>query len=320
VAQTAQQYPAYRNITQRLLEPLGAPEETHSQQATEFDSDARYGLSEKHSRAVELSFQGVSVKAAGHLILEDVDLEIKAGSHVAIVGPSGAGKSSLVGVLLGWHRPSNGRVFADGALLHGPALAQLRRETAWVDPTAQIWNRSLLDNLRYGAHGPADLPLSKAIELSQLSDALRKLPEGLQTQMGEAGGFVSGGEGQRVRLGRGMLRPSVRLVILDESFRGADRERRRELLSNSRLLWREATLLCITHDVSETKDFDRVIVLEHGRVVEDGPPQELLERRGSRYVALLEAEATVFEQLWGNLFWRRLRLENGRLINRDRAV
>lgn len=309
VAQTAQQYPIYRNTTERLLEPLGAPEEAVFEPGPESIN--------KESKAVDISFQGVSVKAAGHTILEEIDLEIKAGSHVAIIGPSGAGKSSLVGVLLGWHRPASGRVLIDGALLDGRRLAELRRETAWVDPAVQVWNRSLLDNLRYGVHRPTGVPLSEVIELSQLGDMLKKLTHGLQTEMGEAGALVSGGEGQRVRLGRAMLRPKVRLVILDEPFRGLDRKRREELLSNSRHLWRDATLVCITHDVSETQGFERIIVVEQGRIVEDGEPAELVKRRGSRYGALLEAETAVRSELWNNPFWRRIRLEGGRLVNKN---
>ena len=91
------------------------------------------------------------MRAAGHTILEAIDLAIEAGTHVAIVGPSGAGKSSFVGLLLGWHRPASGRILIDGEPLDGLRLERLRRETAWVDPAVQLWNRSLLENLRYGA-------------------------------------------------------------------------------------------------------------------------------------------------------------------------
>ena len=141
------------------------------------------------------------MRAAGHTILTDLDLSIPAGSHVAIVGPSGAGKSSLVGLLLGWHRAASGQVCVDGVPLDGPRLAQLRQETAWVDPTVQLWNRSLLDNLRYGAHGAHAAPLAAVLEQADLRSVLEKLPDGLQTSLGEGGGLVSGGEGQRVRLG-----------------------------------------------------------------------------------------------------------------------
>jgi ATP-binding cassette subfamily B protein len=144
------------------------------------------------------------------------------------------------------------------------------------------------------------------------------LPEGLQTRLGEGGGLVSGGEGQRVRLARALLRADVRLAILDEPFRGLDRERRRELLTRARRLWQDATLLCITHDVGETLDFPRVLVLEAGRIVEDGPPSDLAARPGSRYRALLDAEHEVREGLWASALWRRLRMERGRLSETER--
>jgi ABC-type transport system involved in cytochrome bd biosynthesis fused ATPase/permease subunit len=152
-----------------------------------------------------------------------------------------------------------------------------------------------------------------------LRGVLEQLPDGLQTPLGEGGALVSGGEGQRVRLGRAMLRPGVRLAILDEPFRGLDRERRRELLTRARKLWRSATLVCITHDVSETKAFPRVVVIEQGRVVEDGAPLKLLQHAGSRYRALLDAEEAVMRGLWSKKEWRRLRLERGELTEQSRS-
>ncbi len=204
IAMLAQQYPSQRNITLRLLEPLGAPEEGAGEResggvgeresggAGERES-GRAGERESgragekslflplsnspapplshspalpllHSPAlplprspapplsqgVALSFENVSVRAGGHLILDNFDLQIEAGSHVAIVGPSGAGKSSFVGLLLGWHRAAEGRVMIDGEELTSERLARLRQETAWVDPAVQLWNRSFIDNLRYG--------------------------------------------------------------------------------------------------------------------------------------------------------------------------
>ena len=258
--------------------------------------------------------EGVSVRVAGHTILEGIDLRIEAGSHVAIVGPSGAGKSSLVGLLLGWHRPANGHILVDGEPLHGQRLERLRQETAWVDPAVQLWNRSFLENLLYGTPTDPSLAVGWVIDQADLASVLRKLPEGLQTPLGEGGGLVSGGEGQRVRLGRAMLQSGVRLVILDEPFRGLDREQRRELLTRARSMWRHATLLCITHDVSETQAFARVVVVEGGQIVEDGPPADLAKRPGSRYQAMLATEAAVREELWSSAAWRRLELKGGLLL------
>ena len=149
VALMARQYPAQRNVTLRLLEPLGAPEESEVQEDDQaVCAAAVQTLASTTVAGVAILLEGVSVRAAGHTILEGIDLTIEAGSHVAIVGPSGAGKSSLVGLLLGWHRPASGRILIDGEPLDGARLERLRRETAWVDPAVQLWNRSFLENLR----------------------------------------------------------------------------------------------------------------------------------------------------------------------------
>jgi ATP-binding cassette subfamily B protein len=208
-------------------------------------------------------------------------------------------------------------VLVDGEPLAGDRLTRLRRETAWVDPAVQLWNRSFLDNLRYGARQDGAFPVGVVIEAANLRAVLEKLTDGLQTPLGEGGALVSGGEGQRVRLGRAMLRPDVRLVILDEPFRGLDREQRRALLVRAREHWRGATLLCITHDLGETRSFERVVVVDGGRVVEDDAPETLAARPGSRYLALLEAEEAVRAGLWSSVEWQRLWLEDGRIRARE---
>ena len=210
---------------------------------------------------------------------------------------------SLIHALLGWHKAVAGCVRIDGEPLDAARLDRLRGETAWVDPAVQLWNRSFLGNLLYGTPTDPALSVGWVIDQADLRSVLEKLPEGLQTPLGEGGGLVSGGEGQRVRLGRAMLRSGVRLVILDEPFRGLDHEQRRELLSRARRMWRHATLLCITHDVSETRAFARVLVVEGGQIVEDGPPADLAQRPGSRYQTMLAMEAAVREDLWSSAAW-----------------
>jgi ATP-binding cassette subfamily B protein len=231
---------------------------------------------------------------------------------VAIVGASGAGKSTLVGLLLGWHRVARGAVLIDGEPLDAPRLDRLRDQTAWVDPTVQLWNRSLLHNLLYGVRHD-DATVGPALEAADLYDILQRLPDSLQTPLGEGGGLVSGGEGQRVRLGRALGRPHPHLVILDEPFRGLDRDKRRALLRRARALWRQATLLCITHDVGETRDFERVLVIDSGRLIEDGAPGLLTQKANSPYQALLKAEEAVRAGLWSSTRWRRLHLAAGQL-------
>jgi ATP-binding cassette subfamily B protein len=308
LAASIRQYPELRNTTERLLEPLGALED---EDAT---SPAR-ALGTADAAAADVRFEGVGVRAAGKTILEDVDVTIPAGTHVAVVGPSGAGKSSLCALLLGWHRASHGRVLVDGAPLRGERLDALRERTAWIDPAIALWNRPLLENIEYGA-SEATPDLSALLDSADLVGLLQQLPTGMQTPLGDGGALVSGGEGQRVRLARAMRRAGSRLVVLDEPFRGLDREKRRQLLARSRELWKNATLLCVTHDVGETVDFDRVLVIDQGRVVEDGPPSELAGDRASRYRALLDAERTVREELWRNKGWRHVELRAGVLVER----
>jgi ATP-binding cassette subfamily B protein len=182
-----------------------------------------------------------------------------------------------------------------------------------VDPAVQVWNRSLLDNLRYGSTPVENDALAQILEGANVQPLLDRLPEGLQTPLGEGGALVSGGEGQRVRLGRAMMRRSARLVIFDEPFRGLDRDRRRELLKRARAWWPSATVLCITHDISETLDFARVLVIERGQIVEDGDPAKLAVDSTSRYGQLLISERALLQSLWGGEGWRRVRMEAGRL-------
>lgn len=311
LAMLACQYPFYRNLVLRVLEPLGAPEEMPARRE---EPGATREPAQSDQPGMAVSMESVTVRAAGQVILEGIEARIEPGSHVAIVGPSGAGKSSLVGLLLGWHRPASGRILMDGEPLDAERLDRLREETAWVDPSVQLWNRSMVQNLLYGEHGDESLSLGQVVELSDLDGVLPRLEDGLQTQLGGGGGLLSGGEGQRVRFGRALRRGRTRLVILDEPFRGLDRSRRQELMRRARRHWGEATVLCITHDVGETLDFDRVLVVEDGRIAEDGRPHSLADDGRSRYRALLDAERAVRDELWSRPSWRRVRLEAGQLI------
>ncbi len=311
-----QQLPAQRNLTLRLIEPLGAPEEGGggSEAAPEL------AAARPAEGAASIRLDDVRVVAGGHQILEIGALEIAPGEHLAIVGASGAGKSSLVGLLLGWHHPASGAVRVDGVVLDGDGIAALRRRTVWVDPSVYLWNRSLADNLAFGLVGAPAMPeaFDAALAEADLHEIVARLPRGLDTPLGEAGGLVSGGEGQRVRFGRGLFRPSPRLVILDEPFRGLAREQRGVLLARARRRWSSATVICVTHDIAETESFSRVIVLGDGQIVEDDSPSALLARPGSRFRALHEAERRVMAASWSGEVWRRVRLEAGHVVEEAR--
>ncbi|WP_141617285.1 ATP-binding cassette domain-containing protein [Myxococcus sp. AB036A] len=306
-------FPNAMNRVRRLLDVIGDIKEPPARpeapvQEPVVPADAASGVS--------IVMEKVRVKGGGHTILDKVSLNIAPGEHVAVVGVSGAGKSTLVGLLLGWLRPARGEIKVDGQVLDQAAVERLRRTTAWVDPAISLWNQSLIDNLRYGNDGAHGWSLSGALKGAEMLDILEALPDGLQTSLGEGGGLVSGGQGQRVRLARAMLRSGVRLAILDEPFRGLDRDRRARLLAESRRLWADITLLCVTHDVEHTQEFDRVLVIENGRILENGPPKELLANKESRYAVLLRADQENRTLLWGGGRWRHWWLSDGQLVER----
>ena len=295
-----QQIPRQKNLAARLLEPLGAAEtERPAVPTTAIESE----------KGVDLLFNDVRVQVAGQQVLALDGLHLPPGSHVALVGASGSGKSSLLALVMGWHEPAAGDVLVDNAPSTPAVVQRLRRQTVWVDPSVQLWNRSLLENLRYGSARP-DAPVGAAIEDAELDEVLARLPTGLESSLGEGGGLLSGGEGQRVRFGRNIHKDHVRLVLLDEAFRGLERPRRQRLLARGRQRWKSATVLCATHDVSDALVFDRVLVIEGGRVAEDGAPRDLAGRADSLFAKFLAVEETL-QAKFSESLWRRWQLVDG---------
>jgi len=310
-AALARQFPLHRSLVRRIQELLLAGTGPDRRAAGPVP---RSGRSPRPTPVgVEIELAQVRVSAGGHTILQDLSLRLDAGEHIAVLGHSGAGKSTLLGLLLGWHAPSAGRLLVEGEPLDRPGLDSLRRRTAWVDPDVRLFNRPLLDNIQYGSPPGVSRRLGEILRLADLEELLQRLPQGLQTLLGEGGGLLSGGEGQRVRLARALARPGARLVLLDESWRGLDRARRKELLSAVRAWWESATLLYVTHSPTEALAFDRAIVLERGRLVEDGRPAELAAIEGSRLGQLLEGERRLEQVVSAAAGWKRMSLVDGRL-------
>jgi ABC-type bacteriocin/lantibiotic exporter with double-glycine peptidase domain len=312
VAGVARSLPSMRNTLLRFLEVIESPEEC----AADRVSAARREV----KRGVKIDFEQACVLAAGRTVLDRVTLHVRPGEHVGIVGVSGAGKSSLVGCLMGWFQPASGRILVDDAPLDGPGLAQLRGETAWIDPQVHLFRASLYENLRYGNDARSVARFGATLEAADLGRILERAPEGLQTPIGEGGSLVSGGEGQSIRIGRALGRGGVRLAILDEPARGLGREERRRMVASLRAHFSGATMLCVTHDVADTLEFDRVLVIENGRILEEGAPRALRAQSGSRYGALLDEECALRPEASVHAVWRRLRLQAGKITKSAAAT
>ncbi|MBX3230466.1 MAG: ATP-binding cassette domain-containing protein [Labilithrix sp.] len=272
---------------------------------------------ESRAGGVGLRFDDVRVMASGQPILDEVRLDIRPGEHIAVVGRSGAGKSTLISLLLGLHSPAAGKIYVDGEELTRARLERLRRQTAWLDPSVFLWNDTFLYNLSYGHPDAGFRSTQSALEVTDLVGVVERLPSGLMSSIGSSGMLLSGGEGQRLRLARGLLNPAPRLALLDEPFRGLDRSARARMMRTVRETFSRQTLLVVTHDVEHAEGFDRVLVIEDGRIKEDGVPAELL-KRPSRFRDLFEADWHNQDRVWGGGRWRYVEVQSGvALVDND---
>lgn len=327
----AQGYPMQSVALSRLLEVTRyareafEPEDTQASpgaSAREENAPERNEASGVHpsaqANAVRLELDAVSVIANQRALLDAVSLSVAAGEHIAVVGRSGSGKSSLIALLLGFHEASSGTLLVDGRPLDDVRRKELLQTTVWVDPGVQLWNTSVRHNVDYAVRKLDHRSFLHTAELSDLLPVIDHLDRGLDTEVGPEGALVSGGEGQRIRLARGLHRAKVRLVVLDEAFRGLDRPTRERLTANVRAAFPNATLFSVSHDIRSALDFPRVLVVEDGRIAEDGPPRMLAAEQG-RFKRLLDAEAHALLELWGDSAWRRLLVAKGKVTDEHLA-
>lgn len=223
--------------------------------------------------------------------LRDVSLDIPSGSRLAVVGPVGSGKSTLVHLLARVYPAPSGAIFVGGTDLTEIPVEVHRRNVALVSQDPFLFSRTLRENLALARPGATDEEILRAVRAAGFEDDLASLPSGLDTWIGERGVTLSGGQRQRVTIARALLADAP-VVILDDALSSVDADTERTILSALEEAARGRTLIIVTHRPSTLASVDRIVVLEDGRLVEDGSHRELLERRGV-YAALFRRHELV---------------------------
>ena len=211
--------------------------------------------------------------------INDLSLEIRAGEKIAFVGPSGAGKSTLANLLLGLHRPQSGEIRVDGIPQAELELRWFRRRTALVMQESILLSGTIADNLRFARTTATDEEIRAAARLAHAEEFILRLPQGYDTRVGERGALLSGGQRQRLAIARAILRDPA-LLILDEPTSALDYESERLIQQALDNLSRGRTVITIAHRLSTIRHADRIVVLQEGRMVEQGTFEQLASAGG----------------------------------------
>ena len=252
----------------------------------EEEEDRRLGMRPLNKAKGAIRFENVCFSYEQEVgrqdALRDINLTIRPGEVVAFVGPSGGGKSTLVSLLPRFFAPTGGQILLDDTPLEEIVLADLRRQIAFVSQDVILFNDTIAANVAYGVVAPNRVDrerVAQALQAANLATLIQELPEGMDTFIGDNGNRLSGGQRQRLAIARAIYK-NAPILILDEATSALDSESERQVQDALEKLMVGRTTLVIAHRLSTIEHADRIVVLEHGQVVENGSHEELIQHDG----------------------------------------
>lgn len=229
-----------------------------------------------------LEVEGLYFAYDSEAVLENIRLHIHKGESLAIVGPSGSGKSTLLNLLPRFYDPQQGEIKIDGTDIRHFRLSDLRNLMGLVSQDTILFNASVMENIRFGLNEAGDEEVREAARLAQAEAFILTLPEGFDTHIGDRGLKLSGGQKQRLALARAILR-NPPILLLDEATSALDNQSEREVQDALQSVMRERTSIVVAHRLSTIRQADRILVMESGRIREEGKHAELMEKKGLYY-------------------------------------
>ena len=244
------------------------------------------------SGGIELSHVSFRYNDTMPLVIDDLSLKIRPGQYVAIVGKTGCGKSTLLRLLLGFEKPQKGAVYYDGKDLEKIDLRSLRRRIGVVMQNGRLFQGDIYSNIVISAPWLTQQDAWEAAELSGIADDIRNMPMGMSTMISEGSGGISGGQKQRLMIARAIA-PKPKILMFDEATSALDSESEALVQDALKTLMRGRTCIVVAHRLSTVASLDRIVVLDHGKVVEDGPHAELI-KAGGEYAHLWDRQTGAY--------------------------
>jgi ATP-binding cassette subfamily B protein len=267
------------NITQRGVASLGRINELMGQRPEIADNALTRHRHQRVQGSIEWRNVSVQYPRASSPALKGVSLRVPKGESLALIGPVGSGKSTLANLVPRLLEPTDGEVLVDGVDVRQLPLAMLRRSVGHVPQETFLFSRTIFRNICLGKSAAREEEVQAAAAAAMLNTEGDSFPEGLETLVGERGITLSGGQKQRVALARAMIR-DPRILVLDDATSSVDAETEHELLMGIRREMLGRTVLIVTHRVSTARLVDRIVVLDAGRISDEGSHRELLARGG----------------------------------------